>query len=334
MQYVIPKIKGKVMVKQIVRRIFYFLFLIIFVSCNISDKDNNSEDIMIFHAGSLSVPFKEIAEEFEKENPGVNVVLEAAGSRTCARKITDLNRECDVMASADYKVIDNLLIPEYADWNIKFASNEMVIVYHNKSRINAKINKDNWYEILMNENVAFGRSDPNSDPCGYRAVLVSKLAEKYYKQTGLAEKLLQKDVNYIRPKEVDLIGLLETNVIDYIFLYRSVAEQHGLKYIILPDSINLNNPKLAGLYATVTVDITGKKPGEIITKKGEPIVYGVTIPKNAPNKEIAIKFVGFLLTCEKGMAIMEKNGQQSLVPSPAKTYNNIPKELNQYALER
>jgi len=319
---------------QIAKQIFYFLFLIIFVSCNISDKNNNSEEIMIFHAGSLSVPFKEIAEEFEKENPGINVVLEAAGSRQCARKITDLNRVCDVMASADYKVINNLLIPEYAEWNIKFASNEMVIVYHSKSRINAKINKDNWYEILMNDDVAFGRSDPNSDPCGYRAVLVSKLAEKYYKQTDLAEKLLQKDVNYIRPKEVDLIGLLETNVIDYIFLYRSVAEQHGLKYIILPDSINLNNPKLAGLYATVTVDITGKKPDETITKKGEPIVYGVTIPKNAPNKEIAIKFVEFLLTREKGMAIMEKNGQQSLVPSLTKTYKKIPKELKQYVLER
>ncbi len=313
------------------KQIFYFLFTVILCSCKFGDK--NSNELIIFHAGSLSVPFKEIAESFKKENPDIKIVMEAAGSRKCARKITDLNRECDVMASADYKVIDNLLIPEYADWNIKFAGNEMAIVYHEKSRQNTEINKDNWYRVLMNDEVVFGRSNPDFDPCGYRAVLVAKLAEKYYRQPGMTEKILHKDVNYIRLKEVDLIGLLETDVIDYIFLYRSVAEQHGLKYLVLPDSINLKNPGLADHYATATIEISGKKPGETITQKGEAMVYGVTIIKNSPNKEAAMKFVRFLLSSEKGMAIMEKNGQQSLVPSPTDTYNKIPKELKQFVIK-
>lgn len=313
------------------KHLFYFLFLIILVSCNNSNRNNKK--LIIFHAGSLSVPFKKIAKEFEKEHPDINLVLEADGSRKCARKITDLHRDCDVMASADYKVIDNLLIPEYTDWNIKFASNEMAIVYHSKSRYSSKIDNHNWFEILMNEDVAFGRSDPNYDPCGYRTVLVCKLAEKYYKQVGFTENMLQKDVNYIRPKEVDLIALLECNAIDYIFLYRSVAEQHGLQFIVLPDSINLNNPDFSDFYATVTVDITGKKPGETITKKGEPMIYGVTILKNALDNKAAMKFVEFLLSKEKGMAIMEKNGQQSLVPSPTNTYKQIPKDLKQFVIE-
>jgi len=236
----------------------------------------------------------------------------------------------DIMASADYKVIDNLLIPEYASWNIKFAGNQMAIVYHDKSRKSDIINDANWYNVLLDSDVAFGRSDPNSDPCGYRTVLLAELAETYYKRPGLKDKLLQKDVVYIRPKEVDLIGLLESDVIDYIFLYRSVAEQHGLKYVILPDSINLSNPNLSAFYSTATVEISGKKPGEIITKKGEPMVYGVTIINDAPNKEAALKFVDFLLS-NKGMAIIEKNGQQSLVPSATSTYKNIPKELKRFA---
>ena len=316
---------------QIFKHLFYFLFLIILVSCN--NGNRNNKELIIFHAGSLSVPFKKIAKEFKKEHPDINLVLEADGSRKCARKITDLHRDCDVMASADYKVIDNLLIPEYADWNIKFASNEMAIVYHSKSRYSSKIDNHNWYEILMNEDVVFGRSDPNYDPCGYRTVLVCKLAEKYYKQVGFTENMLQKDVNFIRPKEVDLIALLECNAIDYIFLYRSVAEQHGLQFLVLPDSINLNNPDFSDFYATVTVDITGKKPGETITKKGEPMIYGVTILKNAPDNKAAMKFVEFLLNKEKGMAIMEKNGQQSLVPSPTNTYKKIPKDLKQFVIE-
>jgi len=300
-------------------------------SCN--SRDEEREELIIFHAGSLSVPFKEIVAEYQKENPGVTIYMESAGSRQCARKITDLDRQCNIMASADYKVIDNLLMPDYADWNIKFAANEMAIVYHEKSRSSDQINTDNWFEILMKKDVVFGRSNPNFDPCGYRAVISIKLAEDFYKQPGLANKMLEKDLNYIRPKEVDLIGLLETDIIDYIFLYRSVAEQHGLKYLLLPDSINLKNPDLADYYATVNVDITGKKPDETICKKGEAMVYGLTIIKNSPNKENAINFLTYLLSAEKGMAIMEKNGQQSLVPSPTETYNKIPAELKPFVLK-
>ena len=314
------------------RKLFTVIAISLILSISTSC-DTKKNELIIFNAGSLSVPFKEIKREFEKENPDINVLLESAGSRKCARKITDLKRECDIMASADYKVIDNLLIPEYANWNIKFAGNQMAIVYHDKSRKSDIINDNNWYNVLLDNDVAFGRSDPNSDPCGYRAVLVTELAETYYNLPGLKEKLLKKDVVYIRPKEVDLIGLLESDVIDYIFLYRSVAEQHGLEYIILPDSINLSNPNLSSFYSTATVDISGKKPGETITKKGEPMVYGVTIINNAPNKEAAIKFVEFLLSPEKGMSIIKKNGQQSLVPSPTSTYNNIPNQLKQYASE-
>ena len=134
-------------------------FLALF-SCKTTDKP---EKLIIFHAGSLSVPFKQMKEKFEKENPGVEIFLESAGSVKCARKITDLNKPCDIMASADYKIIDQLLIPAYAQWNIQFATNEMAIVYHGASKYSEEINRDNWYEKLLREDVIFGRSDPNSD---------------------------------------------------------------------------------------------------------------------------------------------------------------------------
>ena len=223
-----------------------------------------------------------------------------------------------------------MIIPEYSDWNINFVSNEMVIGFTSESRYNTDINKNNWYNILLKTDVAFGRSDPHSDPCGYRSVLISKLAGKYYKKSGLSKKLLLKDQRFIRPKEVDLLGLLQVNAIDYIFIYRSVAEQHNLKYIILPDSINLKSPKLKDYYSSAEVKINGKKPGEFITQKGEPMVYGITILKNAPNKKAAYTFVDFLLS-KKGMKIMEENGQPSLIPSESNTYKSIPLELKKYA---
>ncbi|MCX5771406.1 MAG: extracellular solute-binding protein [Candidatus Hydrogenedentes bacterium] len=291
-----------------------------------------SGELVVFHAGSLSVPMQEIAGAFMKEHPGVRVLREAAGSRESARKISELQRPCDILASADYAVIDSLLIPEFADWNIRFAGNEMAIVYRGESRHAGELTAENWFKVLLSDDVAFGRSDPNSDPCGYRTILTLKLAETYYRQPGLAARFLEKDTRYIRPKETDLLALLETGNVDYVFLYRSVAIQHGLKWLPLPDSINLKTPALADRYAAASVELTGKEPGTVVTQKGEAMVYGVTIPKNAPNPAAAEAFLEFLLSKDKGQAIMEKQGQPSVVPSPATNYNLIPERLKPYAL--
>lgn len=315
-----PKLFGK----------FFFIFLL--VACA-NHPQNHDEELIIFHAGSLSVPFQQVIREFNKEYPEVKVYTEAAGSRACARKVTDLKKECDVMASADYTVIDQLLIPDYASWNIRFASNEMVIVYTEKSKYSDQIDSTNWHHILLNQDVNYGRSDPNSDPCGYRTVLVSKLAEVYYGIPGFSDAVLAKDHKYIRPKETDLLALLEINTLDYIFIYRSVAVQHDLKYVPLPSKINLENPGYSEYYSQAKVQISGKKLGEFVTKTGEPMIYGVTVLDDAPNKVNAMKFAKFLLS-EKGMAIMEENGQPSIVPSMSDSYQNIPETLKKFALKK
>jgi molybdate/tungstate transport system substrate-binding protein len=293
-------------------------------------KPSISGNLVIFHAGSLSVPLKEVAAEFKKLHPNVNIQMEAAGSVASARKITDLDKPCDIMASADYAVIDKMLIPKFADYNIKFASNELCVVYSEKSRYANQINAKNWMDVLLKPDVAFGRSDPNSDPCGYRTEMMLQLAEMYYKRKGLYENITTKDKEYMRPKETDLLALLETNSIDYIFLYRSVAVQHNLKYIVLPDAINLKNPAFASTYATAKVEINGSKPGEKQTMTGEPMIYSFTILRNAPNKAAAIAFAEFLLQKDKGQAIMARNGQPSVVPSKVENYDKVPVRLKPF----
>lgn len=309
------------------------LISLLFLVSGCGDQNHQKRtDLIIFHAGSLTIPVKQISEAFQKENPNINILTEAAGSVACARKITDLNRPCDLMLSADYAVIDKFLIPEYADWNIKFASNEMVIAFNQKSMMTAEIDKNIPIKILLKDDVRYGRSNPDTDPCGYRTVLCLDLAETYYSLPNFAKSVLQKDNRFIRPKETDLIALLQTNTIDYIFIYRSVAAQHQLKYFTLPDSINLKNPKYANWYKNATVEIAGKKPGEKIKQYGEPMIYGLTILNDAPNKDLALKFAAFFLDKNKGMAIMKKNGQPSLVPSPSREWNKIPEPLQQFAL--
>lgn len=310
----------------------FLLFLWICCVCFSQPNDRNfKSDLIIFHAGSLSAPMKEAVAEFNNLYPEITVFLESAGSVASARKITDLGRPCDILASADYAVIDNMLIPKFADWNIKFATNELSIVYHDPSRYSSQINSSNWYEILMKSDVSFGRADPNSDPCGYRSILALKLAEKFYKKTGLERRITSKDQNYIRPKEVDLLALLESGAIDYIFLYRSVAVQHKLKYLRLPDEINLRNMSLAGLYSTVSTEINGKEPGKKEMIKGEPMVYGITMLRESPNRKAALLFLEFFLHKDKGMKIMERNGQPSVIPMKTHNYEKIPISLRPFA---
>jgi molybdate/tungstate transport system substrate-binding protein len=312
--------------KYITHILSIVISIILLSSCNSSQKHTaEQKNLIIFHAGSLSVPFKAIADSFKKENPNITIILEAAGSVECARKITELNRECDILASADYLVIDKLLIPNFANWNLQFSGNEMVIAYTSKSKFVNKIDSISWPDILLNDDVYYGRSDPNSDPCGYRTLITLKLAEKYYKTTtDFYNKIATKDNRFIRPKEVDLLALLQSGAIDYLFIYKSVALQHDLKFISLNSAINLGDSKFKDFYSNVNVEIRGAKPNTSITVFGEPMIYSFTILKNAPNKEVAIQFAQFILDEKKGLVILRNLGMPIIQPSYSEVSFNIP----------
>ena len=299
--------------------------LLLIMGCN----QGKQQNIIIFHAGSLSVPVKKISEAFEKANPGVRVLSEAAGSLQCARKITELHKPCDIMLSADYSIIDNLLIPSYASWNIRFATNEIVIAYRPESAYSSIFREDNWPDILLKDDVIIGRADPDADPCGYRTVFAARLAEVYYGRPGLADSLLNKNVDYIRPKEVDLVALTETGVIDYMFQYKSVAIQHGFKYLELPDGINLSSPQMKDQYSSVSYMIPGKTPGERSEIRGDYISYSGTITDGSQQKALAVKFFSFLLS-EEGMKIFIESGQEPLIPVVTGNTAAVPAALQSF----
>lgn len=92
------------------------------------------EEVIIFHAGSLTVPFAEVEKRFEALHPDIDVLREAGGSTKMARMISELGKPADIMASADYTVIDKGLIPAHADWNLLFASNQLVLCYTDRKK--------------------------------------------------------------------------------------------------------------------------------------------------------------------------------------------------------
>jgi molybdate/tungstate transport system substrate-binding protein len=278
--------------------------------------DKEKEKVLtVFHAGSLAVPMKNLAKAFEEENPGVLVRLEAAGSLDCVRKITELKQICDILALADYSLIDDMLIPEYATWTIRFATNELCLVYTNRSKRAGELTAANWFSILMDPTVRFGRSDPDSDPCGYRTLLALQLEDRCTPGGLDWKQLIQKDTRFIRGKETDLNALLESRTIDYMFNYRSVAVQHGFKFLTFSDSINLKNPELESWYSGVAVEVRGTRPGTYVTKRGSAMIYGITVPALAPHPGLAEKFIKFLINPDKGRAVMDSSGQTAIRPS-------------------
>lgn len=309
--------------------------------------------LKVFHAGSLAVPFRALEQIFEAENPGMDVQRQAYGSATAIRQITEVGKRADVVASADYRLIDRLMIEpdrKWADWNILFARNAICIAYRNAAK---GITSEAWAAALTSGNVRIGLSDPNQDPCGYRSLFCIYLAEKLAGKERLLERLIQAHSNVtvqetdgaavirvpagivyreplvMRPKETDLIALLETGAIDCMFIYRSIAVQHGLDFIELPDGVNLGSLLLAEKYSQVRVLQWADRGDRVVEVVARPILYGLTIPSSAPHPEAAASFVRLVLS-ERGRRVMERCGQDAVTPpllSPASRAETAPLDL-------
>ncbi len=274
------------------------------------------EKVVIFHAGSLTVPFAKMEKVFETAHPDIDVLREPGGSTKMARMISELHKPADIMASADFAVIDKTLIPQYAAWNIRFATNQLVLCYTDNSKFANQINRDNWYDILARKDVVWGHSDPNLDTCGYRSIMVLQLAEKFYKLPGLYDRLIaNRPAKNIRPKSVELVSLLKTGNMDYAWEYLSVAVQHELNYVTLDSHINLGDYNYDDFYKQAAVEVTGNKPGTSTTRSGKSCTYGITMIRDCANAEGAELFLAYLLDPEGGLKVLSEMGQPPFIPT-------------------
>jgi len=290
-----------------------------------------SGKLIVFHAGSLTVPFAAMEKEFEARYPGVDVQRESGGSTRMARLISEVGKPADLMASADFQVIDKSLIPELAEFNIRFATNELVLTYSEHSRFADDINTDNWFEILGRPGVVWGHSDPNIDPGGYRSLMAIQLAEKYYQKPGLYQRLLDnRPKGNLRDKSVSLTSMVQNGDMDYAWAYRSIALQHNLKFITLDEHVNLANLAYDDFYRQVSVRVTGERPGSYLDRPGRFVAYGITMLKDAPNREAAEAFLAYLLDPQGGQRLLKRNGQPPFNPAfvPSQTmYRTLPATL-------
>jgi molybdate/tungstate transport system substrate-binding protein len=316
----------------------------------------------VLTADSLILPFQEMEKAFEARHPDIDILIEGHGSIQVVRAVTELGTRADIAAVADNQLIPAMMYQaqmpdgsgQYAEWYVNFAANSLGIAYSDRSARAAELTADNWYSIMSQPDVKIGLADPLIDSLGYRALMAVHLAENYYGDHTIFQQLIgaafdpvisrENQANLttihipailqparervsLRSYSLQVLALLESGNVDYSFEYASVALQHGLKFLPLPEQIDLSAPGLAGAYGQVKVKMDFQRFASVIPEfKGAPIVYAVTIPGNAPHPSDALTFLTFLCGPD-GRQILARNFQPPLDPPTADQANNLPGDL-------
>jgi molybdate/tungstate transport system substrate-binding protein len=300
------------------------------VEGSISSESNKGE-VFVMYAGSLVKTFEnKIGPSFQKDT-GYSYVGEGKGSVQLANMIIDKQREPDVFVSAGTIPIMKLMnqTPPLAQWFVKFASAEMVIAYSPNSPFFNELEKARkgevpWYEILSEDGLKSRRSDPELDPKGYYMIIVAELANKYYNDSTIKDRILGEDRNprQLLPEE-SLLTTLEQGQIDAAATYKHEAVARGLPYITLPIEINLSDPEASNFYGQATYALAN---GQIV--KGNTIDFSITLPETTKNIDGSIAFVKFLLS-EKGLDMLRADGLDPIKPVAEGDFESMPPAIKE-----
>jgi molybdate/tungstate transport system substrate-binding protein len=306
-----------------------------------------SQQLIIYRAGSLTRAFKPLEEKFTCQT-GIQVKDQAMGSVDAGRQITAGGQAADLYAPADYLDIDLFMKPAgYSDFNIVFAHGRMILAYSPNGLAAKKLppiaepgNAPNsipkavakWYEILTMPAVSISGGNPFLDPGAYRAPMIFQLAEEYYKVPNLYNNLLE---HVVIPGQNS--GATLGKQFDFQFSYEhnaraTAATNSDYRYVDLPDEINMSDPAKDAYYrqhAIVVLPGLGTpKSARTIAVPGAHVAWGITLMKDAPNKDNAIRFLQLLLS-PAGTASLKENGPEPISPalvSPADLHK-LPESL-------
>ena len=219
----------------------------------------------------------------------------AQGSSGLANLIVAGSIRPDVFISVTPGPMRIVLKAGKADNAVPIARTEMVIAYSPKSQFASDLAKAGepgakpWWQILETPGLRFGRTDPNTDPQGLNIIFTMQLAADYYHQPDLADKILGPQIN---PQQIfqepDVMARLQAGQLDASSAYKTQPGALGLPFLSLPKEINLGDASLEDTYKKVTVTLNGK------TLRPAPLVFYTAVLKDAPQPELANRFLNWL----------------------------------------
>ncbi len=274
-----------------------------------------AQDVRVTYAGSMGkVMDQGLGPAFAKTQNG-EYQGQGQGAYGMARLLASHKITADVFVSITPGPMQILKDAGMIDEAVPVASTSMIIAWSPKGKYAgefAKANKNHdasWLQVLAKKGVTFGRTDPYVDPKGQNIVFTLLLAEKYYQQPGIANRILGDMQNPAQThQEGGLLTRLESGQLDAAAGYESEAISAHLPYVALPDEINLSNPAMSkSWYDTVSFTIKDSAGKDKVIHT-QPMVYYAAVLKNAPNGiEQGKKFVEFMQS-EKGQLLFKQYG--------------------------
>ena len=202
----------------------------------------------------------------------------------------------------------------------------LVLAYTDRLQFASEIDSVNWWQVLQRPGLEIGRSNPDLDPAGYRTLMVFQLAERLYGRTGLAAALERAaDRRNMRPKEIDLVALLESGDLDYAWFYEWMARASDVRHVQLPASIDLSSVEHQDSYAQATVRVVGSTASDTVVMRGAPIRYAFSVPLHAAHSALAERFAVYLLSTD-GKRVLEGQFLATL-PAPGAIGTGVPPTL-------
>ncbi|HTZ53945.1 MAG TPA: extracellular solute-binding protein [Candidatus Acidoferrum sp.] len=231
---------------------------------------------------------------------GIEMRGRAQGSDALAQLIVGGTIPVDVFIPVTPGPMMTVLKAGKAQHAIPLARTEMVIAYSPESGFAEAFASQPWYEVLQQPGVRFGRTDPATDPQGRNIIFTMQLAETYYKQPGLAKKILGGTVNASQIfSEPTVEARLQSGELDAASAYKTQPGPFDLPFIALPDEINLGNASMHALYDAASLDLNGK------TYHPQALVYYAATITGSPHADKAAAFVQWFLS-PAGQAILRK----------------------------
>lgn len=288
------------------------LYLILYVQSKASM--GQKPELVVLFDEALKGVMDELFSAFRAMHPELRIRAEASSSRTALRKVVDLRKAVDLIVVSDARLVTGYLVPALTGSYVQFAQDAMVLV-HQKGKAGTRELADGaWVEKLGREGYRLACVDPEKDACGYRSLLVWKLAQSRWAgrgARGLASRLLDSCPPSRRAADVaGVLAMLERGEADCAFVYRSVARQRKLDWVELAPEVNLGTGdhfRSHPAYGTVSVDVPGPVAGKTDRVVGDRVTYCLAMVKTGPNLEASKNFMRFLVA-EDGSKALKRGG--------------------------
>lgn len=188
----------------------------------------------VFAPASLGATFETLATRFEAAHPGIDVVVNVAGSQTLASQI-EAGAPCDVIATADHATLAKLFTARRTEHAIDFARNHLVVVVPKTNPAGLA----SWEDLSRARTIALGADE----------VPVGRYARQFLRQSVRPQgaNFEREILIHVASYELDVkhvLGRVLRREVEAGIVYASDARGAGADVITLPIPKELEPPIL------------------------------------------------------------------------------------------